>query len=329
MVSIIVPVYNAQRFLRKCVESILAQTYRNIQLILVDDGSTDGSGALCDEFAAMDRRVTVIHQKNAGVSAARNAGLDAARGEYVGFVDADDLLEPQMTQCSVSAAREHGAELVLFDPYVCIGERTEVDSMPFFSESTVIHKGDITPNMLLFMAGTVWRVLYSRQLLECNGIRFDGTLPLSEDRLFNIAAMGCCEKMYYLRQPLYRYCINSGSAVGKYRPDMLDVVLNTHQHMSRCLRQYWSEGYLPVYERVNLVDGALLCVYNAFSPKCPLSSREKYEEVKKIVNQPQIQQAYEKLEKRTVRQRLVWRKRIRLLGLMARLWQARHKQKEM
>lgn len=325
MVSIIVPVYNAQQYLENCVQSILAQTYRDFQLILVNDGSTDESGNLCDGFAARDSRVTVIHQKNAGVSAARNAGLAVASGEYIGFVDADDTIVPEMLEQTVGAACQHKVDMVIFDPYVCEGDKTSVDSLHFFPESTVVYKKEITPERLRYMAGAVWRALYSREVLRRNNLKFDSTLPLSEDRIFNIEAMGCCEKLYYLRQPLYRYWINPGSAVRKYRPDMLDVVLNTHHRMEQTLRTYWGETYLPIYERVNLVDDALLCVYNVFSPQITLSFKEKYAQVKQIVNNPQFWKAYEKLQKRTLLQNLFYQKRVLLLCAIAWLWNKKHK----
>ena len=325
MVSIIVPVYNAQRYLENCVQSILAQTYRDFQLILVNDGSTDESGNLCDGFASRDSRVTVIHQKNAGVSAARNTGLAVTSGEWVCFVDADDTLLPQMLEQTVGTACQHGVDMVIFDPYVCEGDKISVDSLHFFPESTMVYKKEITPERLRYMAGTVWRVLYSREVLRRNNLKFDSTLPLSEDRIFNIEAMGCCEKLYYLRQPLYRYWINPGSAVRKYRPDMLDVVLNTHHRMEQTLRTYWGETYLPIYERVNLVDGALLCVYNVFSPQSTLSFKEKYAQVKQIVNNLQFWKAYEKLQKRTLLQNLFYQKRVLLLCAIAWLWNKKHK----
>ncbi len=96
LVSVIVPVYRVEELLRRCVDSILAQTHQNLEVILVDDGSPDGCGPICDEYALTDRRVLVIHQDNGGLSAARNAGLDAAQGDYIAFVDADDWIDPGM-----------------------------------------------------------------------------------------------------------------------------------------------------------------------------------------------------------------------------------------
>jgi glycosyltransferase involved in cell wall biosynthesis len=327
MVSIIIPVYNAERFLSRCVDSVLAQTQTDIQLILVDDGSVDKSGRICDTYAEKDGRVQVIHQKNAGVSAARNAGLDAAKGEYICFVDADDTLEPNMLAYTTTAAFTNGADLVLFDPFVHEqGSNTvSVDSMFFFEKSIGVKKDDITPECLRFMAGTVWRVLYKRELLEKNELRFDTSLPLSEDRMFNIMAMGCCEKLYYLREPLYHYWINSNSAVRKYRENMLQIVLNTHRSLSRVVERYWGAEYLQIYEKVNLVDGALLCVYNAFAIENTRTLRQKYQEVKRVVNEPAIRQAYSKLNQRTLRQQLVWRRCSALLCVVGWLWNRKNK----
>ena len=96
LISVILPVYNVQQYLEKCIESVVNQTYKNLEIILIDDGSTDMSGKICDEFAEKDGRIKVIHSKNGGVSAARNIGLDIATGEYIGFVDSDDWIESQM-----------------------------------------------------------------------------------------------------------------------------------------------------------------------------------------------------------------------------------------
>lgn len=111
LLSVIVPVYNTLPYLEACAASVLAQTYRNIELLLVDDGSTDGSGALCDELAASDARVRVLHRVNGGLSAARNSGLDAAGGEWIGFVDSDDTVLPEMYETLIRACVENGAEI--------------------------------------------------------------------------------------------------------------------------------------------------------------------------------------------------------------------------
>jgi len=111
LISIIVPVYNIKEYLPRCVASLQAQTYTNIEILLVDDGSTDGTGALCDELAAKDERIRVFHKENGGSSTARNLGLSKAQGEYIGFVDSDDYVEPDMYECLYQALQEQDAQI--------------------------------------------------------------------------------------------------------------------------------------------------------------------------------------------------------------------------
>jgi len=113
LISIIVPVYNSQSFLNECVDSILAQTHQNIEVILVDDGSIDQTGFICDEYARLDARVVVVHKSNGGVSAARNTGLDKAQGEYILFVDADDYIDPDMCQTLLIRILEKNADIAV------------------------------------------------------------------------------------------------------------------------------------------------------------------------------------------------------------------------
>lgn len=113
LVSVIIPVYNVEKYLKKCVDSVLNQTYRNLDIILVDDGSTDLSGKMCDELGIDDKRVTVIHKQNGGLSDARNAGLNVARGEYYAFVDSDDYISSDMIEIMVNSARENSCEIAI------------------------------------------------------------------------------------------------------------------------------------------------------------------------------------------------------------------------
>ena len=121
LLSIIVPVYKVENYLQKCIDSILAQTFTDFELILVEDGSPDGCPALCDAAAAKDARIRVLHQKNGGLSAARNAGLDVARGEWIGFVDSDDYIAPEMYETLYKAVQNTGADLALCD-YAAVDE---------------------------------------------------------------------------------------------------------------------------------------------------------------------------------------------------------------
>ena len=112
LISVIVPIYNTEKYLKKCLDSIINQTYKNLQIILIDDGSGDNSGEICDEYATKDSRIQVIHKQNAGVTAARNDGLDMATGDYIGFVDSDDWIEPNMYEEMMANLIKTGADFV-------------------------------------------------------------------------------------------------------------------------------------------------------------------------------------------------------------------------
>lgn len=154
LISIIVPVYNIKEYLPRCVESLRAQTYSNIEILLVDDGSTDGTGALCDELAAKDERIRVFHKENGGSSSARNLGLSKAQGEYIGFVDSDDYVEPDMYECLYRALQEQDAQIAQVGrneideqgnllPDICIpSEETEFLQSRDFLKELLMHRGD-------------------------------------------------------------------------------------------------------------------------------------------------------------------------------------------
>lgn len=119
IVSVIIPVYKTEKFLKRCLDSILAQTYRDFEAILIDDGSPDRCGTICDAYAAKDKRLRVIHQTNQGLSAARNAGLNICRGEYIAFVDSDDYVAPEFLQVTIEKLRNARADMVVFNAQYC------------------------------------------------------------------------------------------------------------------------------------------------------------------------------------------------------------------
>ena len=155
-VSIIVPVYNIENYIRVCVESILAQTYESFELILVDDGSKDNSGILCDEYAAIDSRVKVIHKENGGVSSARNTGLQQAKGKWIMYVDGDDWIEPDMIESLIETAKATEADLV-FGDYMKYGPYAGNHKLPTWSTDK---KAEFTAAHKLRCADTMeWRIV--------------------------------------------------------------------------------------------------------------------------------------------------------------------------
>lgn len=299
-VSIIVPVYNCEAYLQRCVSSILGQTEKKLQLILVDDGSTDGSGAICDSFAQADSRVTVIHQKNTGVSAARNAGLDAAVGEYIGFVDADDYIAEDTYEKALSVS--DCCDIVMWDVVtIWDNDRTEPDSIPLLAESCVVEKRDWSPRLLAQMAGSACRCLYRKELLE--GECFPVGIKLSEDRLFNLQVMGKAEKLRYLKQGLYFRYVRADSAVHRYHGDRLEKNLLAMQKAEPIIRRYWGPEYLGVYTRMFVINGALEAIYEISGRDFP--GKKRLSAIKEITSHKVLIEALRIYPPRGLREKLL------------------------
>lgn len=223
-VSVIVPVYNVQDYLEKCVHSILAQTYHTFELILVDDGSTDESPRLCDQLALADPRITVIHKPNGGLSSARNAALDVAQGKYIAFIDSDDYVNPQLLEKTVAAIEAGGFDWCAFgmqkeDPQgnllepVCFKPRTlrienEQERMAF-----------LLKNLLNYRIG--WEAcshLYRGDIIRKNELRFVSERQVfAEDLLFSFTYWLYASSCTVLEEPLYHYIQRCGSLMEKSR----------------------------------------------------------------------------------------------------------------
>lgn len=214
-VSIIIPIYNAEKNLPRCIESVLKQEYTNFELILVDDGSSDSSGAICDEYREKEHRIRVIHKKNTGVSDSRNIGISMAQGEYIQFLDSDDWITSEATGLMVRMAEEHHCDMVISDFYRVVGER-------------VSHKGDIPEEGVLsrvefasymlekpadFYYGVLWNKLYKREIIEKHQLRMDKDISWCEDFMFNLEYIRHIEQIYVSRVPFYYYVKTKGSLV--------------------------------------------------------------------------------------------------------------------
>lgn len=214
LVSIIVPVYNPGEYLIPCLQSLCDQSYKNLEIILVDDGSTDGSGAVCDEFARRDDRIKVIHQKNAGVSAARNGGLDAASGRYVFFLDSDDLLP--------EAALERLAERMKRRTLVC-GSMHQLLGTEASGDGLALPELELSAKEMLRLLfheeelgyqGFMCNKLFDLELIHERGLRFDPAIRYNEDRLFITAYLLGCTDARMIPDVVYLYRIHAASAQG-------------------------------------------------------------------------------------------------------------------
>ncbi len=212
LVSVIVAVYNIEEYLPRCVDSILAQTYRNLEIILVDDGSKDQSGSICDSYAEKDRRIKVIHKKNGGLSDARNAGMDAATGEYIGFVDGDDWIEPDMYRAMYFACEKEKAQAAVCR-YKQITKSGIIDGSA--GNSVSLSRDEaleiyVCGDERYLIYNSVWSKLFARDLVE--GMRF----PVgknSEDIMFTTRAFCRMERLVYLDEAYYNYVLDREGSI--------------------------------------------------------------------------------------------------------------------
>lgn len=230
--SIIVPVYNVEKYIDRCLKSICQQTYRNVEILCIDDGSDDKSGIICDQYAKQDVRIRVLHQKNQGVAAARNVGLRNSTGKYVGFVDPDDWIEPQMFQMIIERMEEYDADIG-----VCGFYKNWEDKEVEMQNRSMIDKNAFDREKLLFyafkaykhrsFARYIWNKIFKKELIERTKINFDDKMKMGEDVLFfGILALQV-QRGVYIDKPLYHYyqrddsLFHGGSL--KWREDSLIV----------------------------------------------------------------------------------------------------------
>lgn len=243
IISVIVPVYKVELFLERCVNSLTSQSLNDIEIILVDDGSPDRSGEICDRLKLQDNRIRVLHKSNGGLSSARNAGMEIASGKYIGFVDSDDDVDPDMFKTMVYAAEKYSADFVMSD-YTRIYENGQQTIVSTQLEDGLYEKKDIVKKIYPFLIMgenvdygpilSVWHCIYNRNFLQKNKIKFANDVKWSEDNLFNAIAGYCADRFVYLKgKALYHYYQNSGTITTSYRPGAWDVYKRMNNYIER------------------------------------------------------------------------------------------------
>lgn len=209
-ISIIIPVYNTSKYLRKTFDSILSQTYKEWELIAVDDGSTDESGSICDEYAKKEDRIKVVHKTNGGVSSARNKGIEQANGRYISFVDADDYLEQDFLETMLHGIEQYAADLVCcrvaFDSKQGIRYQKASKISIFNQKESIVAM--LLPNSF---HGWPWNKMYKSSIIKENKLRFDENLKYCEDEVFVLQYIMYINKCTYIPDALYHYVQNEHS----------------------------------------------------------------------------------------------------------------------
>lgn len=218
-ISVIIPVYNVEKYLKKCLDSVISQTYKNLEIICINDGSPDNCGQILDEYAKKDSRIIVIHQENAGVSAARNQGLEIARGEYITFVDSDDWLEPECYELALNVLEnDKEVDLVGYNADI-INSRNDTNqdlqrnknwfTLPF------VGKFELSQKIAIRMCGACWIYLFKASIIKNNKLKFSN-YKFSEDFLFIFEYFAFVKNIYFLDKNLYNYNLAPYSAMTKY-----------------------------------------------------------------------------------------------------------------
>lgn len=212
--SIIVPAYNAVNYLEACIDSIMASIYQDFEILLVDDGSTDGTSVLCDQLAERYNKITVFHTENRGLSMARNLGIEQAKGKYIGFVDSDDLITPHMYGAMLSHMSED-VQLVCCRFKKC--KREEIAPLEISGDYSV-QVGEGIPNQIVcnYYGAYVWSKLFCKALLDSNSIRFKSGY-IMEDQYFIADYLRICQKAIFLEDALYYYIDTPGSITNSFR----------------------------------------------------------------------------------------------------------------
>lgn len=295
-VSFIVPVYKVEAYIRQCVDSILSQTLKDIEVILVDDGSPDGCPAICDEYAALDPRVTVLHKPNGGVSDARNHGIERASGEWLYFVDSDDWIEEDAAEKLYEDAVRMKVDCVISDGVIhYTNGRTarmrmysrrfrtrEREKIEMVQKSILCHRmSDYFSEGADLEYPTPWTKFVKRSIVMDNNIRFDPyVMGLYDDGLFCLYLLEHVTSLYYCGRHTYNYRIVSGSLVHAYKENMMVPRIRGCERVDQFIEECGKDDSFRQAEycrRVSYFAGILTS--NFFSP----SNRKKYPEIRKEI----------------------------------------------
>ena len=310
-VSIIVPTYNVEKYIRICFDSLLSQTLQDIEIILVDDGSTDSSGKICDDYTLMDPRIKVIHQTNKGLGLSRNSGLALATGEYIGFVDSDDYVSEEMFKTLYDNAKKYNADVsyCTYKRFVNENEithdsNTDIEKIKLWSGEKEIHQYMLERIGLppksskdnLYGASVCCGIFLRRRLMEL-GVQFVSERQfIAEDMLFDIDVIPYCEKIVHCDIPLYYYRYNPKSLTKVYKADRFDKNVELYHEMyRRLLKNYKKEECFNSMSRYLLVTSRIAIIQEAEFVKRN-GKRTALRNIRKICNNTEIRGILEKYE---------------------------------
>jgi glycosyltransferase EpsJ len=304
-ISVIVPVYKAEHTLKKCTDSVLSQTFSDLELLLIDDGSPDKSGTLCDEIAASDSRVRVIHKQNEGVSPTRNLGLKEAKGAYIAFADADDWMAKEELQTLYSALKAADADSAGCGHVLAYPDghtETESGALPagVYEQDGIMSGivdrllGDRMGRPGEVLNGFIWRFLFDRTILTQHNITFQGAYL--EDELFLMEYFCHAKRLAMVDEPLYYYLQNPESVTRNYLPDYMETFRRFMTEKRALAERFNLTAHRPGWEVNSNWAGLLIAIGNEYAAGNPSSYREKQRKVRELTRQPDMAEAIKTLK---------------------------------
>lgn len=255
IISIIIPIYNVEDHLQNCIDSVLEQSFTSFELILVNDGSQDKCGQICEAYAKKDSRIKVFHQKNKGVSSARNTGIDNAIGDYLAFIDPDDIILPNMYEVLMKYATEYTADVTVCQ-YNQKNEIEKSDKTPQVWKKTktaINHEeimNEIFPNLLVnntFSLIPCFNKLYKRSIFDIYHIRFDEYKSFGEDKQFNLNILPNIGTLVFVNKPLYIYFKRQGESLSQvFRRDFYYYLLDDKRFLINICEKYNLNQYITI-----------------------------------------------------------------------------------
>ena len=330
-VSVVIPVYRVEKYIHQCIDSVINQTLKNIEIIIVDDGSPDRCGEIIDKYSQNDPRITAIHKLNGGVSAARNDGLKKCKGEYIYIMDSDDYLEKDALEKMYNNAISNGADIVISDHYTFDEKNSEKENH-FFCKDFYTKDSSVIDNivcMVLFPTyspyitkdnnglgiAAPWTKLIKRDLIILNDIRFDSEVKgIFDDGLFALAIIKKANSVSYIRECLYHYRVLNSSLIHKYnpnRPSIDKIIFSKIEHFGNKNMSYgdfWKAYYARVVMFTSIELGTFI---SNKSNKISLSERVSL--IKEISNSSPYKKSFKMVDLSKLP------KRYKLLTLLIRL----------
>ena len=303
MISIIVPIYKVEKYLCQCVDSIINQTYKNIEIMLVDDGSPDGCPEICDKYASEDSRVKVVHKLNGGLISARKAGVEASNGEYVCFVDGDDWIEPDMYEHIADAIERTNADCVITQFYYSYPDKEQKSDYKLIEK--LYNRDDIEKEIFSTMLfdnkyykfgifPNCWTKVFRRELLEKHLMDADDRLRLGEDIAFTYPCLMECQTIAFVDKALYHYRINPESMTKAYDDKLQDIYLLPYKALAEKSSELGVDlsKQLPYY-LLYLVNFLIRNEANADNPK---SKTQQKTILDSVLNNENVTMAIRKID---------------------------------